>query len=242
MKKLLLASAGLCALALPAKADDQSIIPGKFSTTIGFTSEYSFRGIAQSNEHPAVQGSIDWTQSDDGGFYAGVWGSSIDFADASLETDLYAGYSGKVDKFNYDIGGIYYLYPGTNGSEDFNYAEAALALGYDFDVFSVSGALNYSPDYFAGSGDSLYSAAYVDVPLPFLPFETALHGNFGHSEIQKNARFGTKDYSDWGIGISSKIEGFDVSVKWIDTDLDEPSECADGCDGRIIAAISKTFP
>ncbi len=96
MKKFLLSGVALLCVSAPALAEDS--IPGEFSTTIGFVSEYSFRGIAQSDERPALQGSIDW--SHDSGFYAGVWGTNVDFNDgdeAQLETDLYAGYSGDLN-------------------------------------------------------------------------------------------------------------------------------------------------
>lgn len=239
MKKILLTSMIAFAFVSPAMAEDN--IPGDFSTTIGAVSEYSFRGIAQSNEGPAMQGSIDW--SHDSGFYAGVWGSSVEFTDASLETDIYAGYSGTVNGFTYDVGGIYYAYPGSGRDQhDYNFVEGALALGYDFDVAALSASVNYSPDYFAGSGDAVYVAGNLDVPLPFLPFDTSLNGSVGHQSIDDNRAFGTPDYMDWGIGLSSNIEGFDLGVRYIDTDLDEPSECADGCDERVIVSLSKTLP
>jgi len=239
MKKILLLGVCTFVLVSPAMAEEGAL--DNFSTTIGFTSEYSFRGIAQSNEGPAVQGSIDW--SHDSGFYAGVWGSSVEFTDASLETDIYAGYSGEVSGITYDIGGIYYVYPGSNENEhDYNFVEGALALGHDFGPAALSASINYSPDYFAGSGDATYIAGNLDVPLPFLPFETALNASVGQQWIDDNAAFGTDDYADWGIGLSSNIEGFDVGVRYIDTNLDEPSECADGCSERVIVSLSKTLP
>ena len=143
----------------------------------------------------------------------------------------------------YDLGGIYYLYPGSNDNQnDYNYFEAAFALGYDFDVAALSASINYSPDYFAGSDDSVYLASNLDIPLPFLPLETPLNGSVGYQWIEDNDAFGTPDYLDWGVGISSNIEGFDVGVRYIDTNLDEPSECADGCDGRVLVSVSKTLP
>ncbi len=238
MKKILLTSMAALCFSAPAMAGE--IIPGDFSTTVGFASEYSFRGIAQSDEGPVLQGSIDW--SHESGFYAGVWGSSVEFTDASLETDLYAGYGGEIGGFTYDIGGIYYVYPGADSDLDYNFVEAAFALGYDFDVAALSASLNYSPDYFASSGDAVYLASYLDVPLPFLPFDTSLNANVGRQWIDDNAAFGVDDYTDWGIGISSNIEGFDVSLKYIDTDLEETSDCADGCEERVILSISKSFP
>ena len=47
------------------------------SANVGFVSQYSFRGIAQSDESVAIQGGFD--ASHDIGLYAGVWGSNIDF-------------------------------------------------------------------------------------------------------------------------------------------------------------------
>ena len=239
MKKFLLLSASVFVATFSmAMAEDS--IPGEFSTTIGFASEYSFRGIAQSNEGPAVQGSIDW--SHDSGFYAGVWGSNVEFTDASIETDIYAGYSGEVSGFNYDVGGIYYAYPGADSDLEYDFFEAAFSLGYDFDVAALSAAVNYSPEFFADSGDATYVAGYLDVPLPFLPFDTALNASVGHQWIDDEAAYGVEDYTDWGIGFSANIEGFDLGLRYIDTSLSETSECADGCEERVIVTISKTLP
>ncbi len=241
MKKFLLLSVAAFSLSVPAQAEDS--IPGDFSTTIGFVSEYSFRGLSQSDEHPALQGSIDWNH--DSGFYAGVWGSNVDFNDddeASVEADLYAGYSGEIDGFTYDLGAIYYAYPGADSDLDYDFVEGAFSLGYDFDVLALSAAVNYSPDYFAGSGDATYLASYVDVPLSFLPYDTKLSGNVGHQWVDDNDAFALEDYTDWGIGLSMNVEGFDLGLKYIDTDLDETSDCADGCAERVIFSISKTLP
>ena len=242
MKKFLLLSISALSVSLPAFAAEESI-PGDFSTTIGFVSEYSFRGISQSDEHPALQGSVDW--SHESGVYAGIWGSNVDFNDgdeASVEADIYAGYSGELEGFTYDIGAIYYAYPGADSDLDYDFVEAALSAGYDFDSAAVSTAVNYSPDYFAGSGDATYLAAYLDVPLGFMPFDTKLSGNVGRQWIDDNDAFGVDDYTDWGIGISANIEGFDVGVKYIDTSLDETEDCADGCEERVIFSVSKTLP
>lgn len=238
MKKILLL--GACALTFSSAAMAQDNIPGDFSTTVGFVSEYSFRGIAQSDEGPALQGSIDWAH--ESGFYAGVWGSNVEFTDASLETDVYGGYSGDYNGFSYDIGAIYYAYPGADSDLDYDYVEGALAGGYDFGVAALSTSVNYSPNFFADSGDATYVAANVDVPLPFLPFDTALNASAGHQWIDDNAAYGVEDYMDWGVGLSSTVEGFTLGLRYIDTDLDEPSECADGCDQRVIVSISKSFP
>ena len=240
MKKYLLLSAvSLCVLSSAAFAAEE-MLPGEFSTTVGFVSEYSFRGISQSDEGPALQGSIDW--SHDSGFYAGVWGSNVEFTDASLETDIYGGYSGEVNGFTYDIGAIYYAYPGADSDLDYDYYEGSLAVGYDFDVAALSASVNYSPEFFADSGDATYVAGNLDVPLPFMPVETSLNASVGHQWIDDNEAYGVDDYMDWGVGITSSIYGFDFGVRYIDTDLDETEDCFDGCDQRVIFSVSKSLP
>ena len=63
------------------------------SYNVGVTSDYRFRGIAQTSFNPALQAGADFAHKS--GFYLGVWGSNInwikDYAgatDGSLEIDL----------------------------------------------------------------------------------------------------------------------------------------------------------
>lgn len=222
-------------LSTPAQATT-SIGDVEIGANVGFVSEYSFRGIAQSNEEPAIQGGFDLSHSS--GLYAGVWASSVDFNDASIETDFYAGYSSSIDNFSYDIGAIYYAYPGAAGSLDYDFYELSLAAGYDFGLFSTSASINYSPEYFADSGHAEYYALSIDVPLPY---ELSANAHVGYQNIEDNAAFGTPDYTDWGAGLAYNWKGFDLSLSYIDTDLSEPSECADGCDAKVIFGISRSF-
>tara|TARA_B100001989_G_scaffold253271_1_gene239450 strand:- start:7640 stop:8365 length:726 start_codon:yes stop_codon:yes gene_type:complete len=219
-----------------AASDDFDV---ELSANIGFVTEYSFRGIAQSDEHPAVQGGFDI--SHDSGLYAGIWGSNVDFNDsdeANVEIDFYAGYGNAFHDINYDIGVIYYAYPGADSSLNYDFWEGSLAVGYDFEIFSASASVNYSPEYFGDSGDAQYYALNVDVPLPH---DFSLSGHVGYQEIDDNAAFGVPDYTDWSVGLGYTYAGFDLSLQYVDTDLDEPSECADGCDSRVIFGISRSF-
>ncbi|PPD29173.1 MAG: hypothetical protein CTY20_07260, partial [Hyphomicrobium sp.] len=93
------AAAGLAmtALAVPAFAGTKDDAPAEegrkltWSFNIAGTSDYVFRGISQTDNDGTLQGAIDIGY---GIFYAGVWGSGLDFQagfnDAQLEIDLYA--------------------------------------------------------------------------------------------------------------------------------------------------------
>ena len=48
----------------------------EFSANVGLTTDYIFRGYSQTDEGPAIQGGMDVTWNI---FYAGVWGSNLDF-------------------------------------------------------------------------------------------------------------------------------------------------------------------
>ena len=78
------------------------------SANIAITSDYVFRGISQTQEDPAVQGGFDL---ECGIIYAGVWGSNVDFGNAtSAEFDLYIGIKPTIRSLNFDFGIIAYLY------------------------------------------------------------------------------------------------------------------------------------
>jgi uncharacterized protein (TIGR02001 family) len=233
---LALSALALAPFSAHAAMDDYDI---EITSNVGLVTEYSFRGIAQSDEHMAIQGGFDVSHGS--GLYTGVWASNVDFNDgdeASIEVDVYGGFSNAVGKFNYDVGVIYYAYPGADPQREYDFVEGAVSVGYDFDLFSASASLNYSPDYFGESGDSQYYAFGVDVPLPK---DVSLSGHVGYQEIDNNTAFGVPDYTDWSLGLGYNYEGFDLSLQYIDTDLDEPRECADGCDGRVIFGISRSF-
>lgn len=222
-----------CGFATPVLAETQL---GDFTLSGNTTlvSDYVFRGISQSDEGPAIQGAFDVSHTS--GLYAGIWGSNVDFNDgdeASAEFDLYAGYKGAYQGFTYDLGAIYYAYPGAESDLDYDYVEAKVGAGYDFNVAAVNAGVFYSPDFFGGTGDAVYYSAGVDVPLPY---DFKLSGHAGYQTIDDGV-----DYTDWSVGAGYSVAGFNLSLTYYDTDLDEPSECVDGCSSRIVAGVSRSF-
>ena len=87
----------------------------KLTGNVSLVSDYRFRGFAQTNYAPAVQGGFDWEHRS--GLYVGNWNSSVAqnlYNGASLEMDFYGGFKGVVPGLLGtvgDIGAIYYLYP-----------------------------------------------------------------------------------------------------------------------------------
>ncbi len=126
------------------------------SVTITGASDYLFNGVSQTDEKPALQGSIDW--SNNAGWYAGLWGSNVDFGDdTNAEIDYYLGFSQSIDQhFWYDVGVAHYTYVGGDNSSDINYTEPYFALGYQNTQIKTW----YSNDY-AGTKAAHYVLALM---------------------------------------------------------------------------------
>lgn len=124
--------AGSAMAQTPAAAPAAPAAPASDHTltgNVGIFSQYIFRGLTQTDRKPALQGGFDYSHSS--GLYVGTWLSNISWlkenfstppatitgqyaSGGSLEMDIYGGYKanfGKTD-FTYDIGLLYYWYPG----------------------------------------------------------------------------------------------------------------------------------
>ena len=120
IKACVMGAALAIALALPAHAQDKKLT---LSGTAVLTTDYIFRGVSNTDENPAVQASFDAAY---GIFYAGVWGSNTDFGDG-IELDYYAGILPTWKNITFDIGGLYYTFPGFNSID---YFELKTGLGW----------------------------------------------------------------------------------------------------------------
>lgn len=216
-----------------AFAENEASPLGTITGSVALTSDYLFRGISQTQNDPAVQGSLTWNSG--AGFYAGFWGTNVEFTpgdNADLELDLYAGYAGSVGVFSYDIGVIYYAYPGTRAGTDYGYVEGALKVGYALGPASWTAGAYYTPDNFAGTGDGVYLTTGLAVPFAE---RFKIDANIGRAEV--NPAFGA-DYFDWNVGLTVTTPLVDLAVRYHDTDV---SACAALCDARVVFSLSKAF-
>lgn len=231
---------------------EERLIPGTFSATLSGVTDYRFRGVSQTDNIPAVQGSFDWEMplvKDYMSVFLGVWASNVNFkdgGDAVIEIDVYGGLKGTIDKFSWKLQFIGYLYPGAPSYRKYDYFEINPEIGYDFDFLAVSAGINYSPQYFGKSGDAVYFYTGVTVPIPIAALEKykpAFVGSVGYQAIQRNAVYGTPDYWTWTLGVQAEFEGFTFAVKYVDTDISK-ANCVGGrrwCGATGIFSVTKTF-
>jgi uncharacterized protein (TIGR02001 family) len=126
-------------LAMPAAADGEEASSNPFSGTITLTSEYRFRGVSQSDNGAALQGSVEYAH--DSGFYVNAWASTIDFGafgdnDSRLEIDLTAGMNFNLsDQTEAGAKFVYYWYADADiatGDPEYNYYEIIANISHDF--------------------------------------------------------------------------------------------------------------
>lgn len=213
-------------------------IQGTFSGTISFLSEYRFRGVTQSDEDPAIQGSIDWNH--DRGWFAGLWGSNVDFNDgdqAHVELDLYWGWTQTRGCFTFSTQSILYFYPGASSSLHYDYMEWVASLGVDFYYFTATLYGYYSAEYFGKSGSAFY---------PQLQLEgkwcdnVTFYAHLGHQFIEKNSVAGLPDWWDWSLKVSWDTHGFTLFAQYMDTDL-RKRDLSSGADPVVVFGISRSL-
>ena len=258
IRKIFIAAATATTLALPvvALAEDSAYT---ITGNVGLFSQYVFRGITQTNEESAVQGGFDVTHSS--GLYAGLWGSNIswisDFEQSdggnSLELDLYAGYRNSIGEtgIGYDLGGIYYWYPGDT-LNDFNPDSAEIygALTYKWAGAKISYSLN---NYFGYEGNTassdssgtLYYDLYANIPVAETGVTVNLH--YGILNVSHDLDSPSQvSYNDWKIAATYALpRSFTVGAYFTSTDADKGFYTTpagkDTSANEFVVSISKTL-
>ena len=194
MKKLLLL-VGL--ISLPTFAS--------VSANVSFASDYIWRGMTQS-DGPAIQGGFDYEA--ESGFYAGIWGSNVNFNDgAGSELDYYFGYGFELGSVGVDLGYVAFDYP--DNTEGLDFEEIVVGLSYGDLGLTFALGQDGAPDYTEVS----YSFAGVD-------FAYGEYDEYGNNFIiSKGFACGSydcavayTDFSDEGYGADEDALVFSVSA------------------------------
>ncbi len=191
------------------------------SANMAITSNYVWRGMTQTKNSPAIQGGIDL---DYNGIYAGVWGSNIEFGDAkaSLEADVYVGYTNEIEGFSYDVGFVNYMYP--NQSDELNFGETYIGLGYDFGVASVGAKYSLAVDTADNDYDLDNWELTASAPLAM--------------EFSIDVTYG--DYDEVGayylVGLNKSVGKFDFTVAYTAMDHDNADT-----EDNFVATVGTSF-
>jgi uncharacterized protein (TIGR02001 family) len=247
--------AGLCAVPSLVLAEDASS-PHTITGNVGFFSDYSFRGLTQTMEEPAIQGGFDYAHAS--GLYLGTWGSNIsgqEFADGSMEWDFYGGWTKAFGDFGVNVGALYYYYPGaeiTGTGETYDTVELMVGGSWKW----VSAKIYYALTDFFGQNpttsgnfsDDSKGSMYLDLTATY-PVNDALSLSAHIGQQTVEGSIVDYDYIDYRIGVNYLWQGFNFGLAYKDTNADEALYTffkADGSpvfvgDSAVIASVQKTF-
>lgn len=258
MRKPIASLAVAAALAAPALAAAQSS-PHSVTGNAGFFSEYIFRGLKQTDGKPALQGGFDYAHSS--GLYAGTWASNISwlndspavtgYTSSSLEWDFYGGYKGSIGDFGYDVGLLYYWYPGRvqGGFTEADTLEVYGAVSWKW----LSAKLSWSLDDTFGvpNSDGTY---YLDLTANYpLTDKFAIQAHYGIQEFNGDTAGVENDsfasYKDWRLGVTYALpQNFTLGAFYTDTDMNSTQEAFyTNASGRFLGKesfvvfVQKTF-
>ena len=240
IKKTVMAGA-VAAAFIPgvASAQQAPASPHALTGNVGLYSQYIFRGLTQTDKDPALQGGFDYSHVPSG-FYLGTWGSNIswlrDFGayngGGSLELDFYGGIKGNIGKsdFTYDVGGLYYWYPGdvAPGFLKADTFELYGALGWKWITAKYSHSMK---DETFGVGDSrgtYYLDITASVPLGGTGLTAIAH--WGKQKFKGSAVPGIDNdtvasYEDWKLGLSYALpKDFTIGAFYTDTNMTAAQE------------------
>jgi uncharacterized protein (TIGR02001 family) len=245
--------APLCAVGLlfsvPAFAQEKEVEATPAFTVAGgvaLASQYRFRGISLSDEEIALQGTINLNHKS--GFYAGVWGSSLDgfgeLGGSNLELDLYAGYRRQVaEGVTIDGGLLYYAYPGSSGG-DFEFFEpyANVTLTRGPVTAKVGGAFAPSQDALTDNSN-IYIYGDLSLAVPNTPITLTSHIGMsdGNTPLTPSG-----NYVDWSLGATVAWRKLTFGIAYVDTDL-SAAEAAEGgatkdiVDAAVVATLTASF-
>ncbi len=203
--------------------------PYTLSYNVGLTSDYRFRGIAQTSTDPALQAGVDFAHKS--GLYLGAWGSNISWikdyvgaTEGSFELDLYGGYKGSISKdVSFDVGVIGYEYPGNKAADlggsyvSANTTEVYAALTYGPATLKYSRSTG---NFFATADTS--GSSYLELAATFdLGGGYSLTPHVGHQVIQ-NVPSNTGDYTDYALTLGKDLgSGWSASVAVMGTDANQ---------------------
>lgn len=213
---------------------------------VAFMSDYRFRGLSQTMRRPAVQGNLDYSNL--WGFYLGTFGSNVDgtthyYNNTSMEWDFYGGQRGDVcgTDFKYDVGGIFYFYPGgqslTVHPVGFNTFELYLQLGYRWFTVKASETLTNYFGFCSNNTPFNWQTLTPLAPNGSSKGSTYIEGNFtydiydkpncwkgGKLTLQLHAghqwirHYSPLDYTDWRVTLTQEMDWFNLFITYVGTD------------------------
>ncbi|MBU3994007.1 MAG: TorF family putative porin [Alphaproteobacteria bacterium] len=252
MKKIIKAAlattvlASAFAIAAPAYAEDDAG-PITVSGSATIATQYSLRGISQTDNDAAIQGGI--TIGHESGLYVSTWASNLagygDFGGSHMELDLIAGYSKDIGGVSLDGGFVYYAYPGVSGAD---FWELYGSVSGDLGPANLKLGTYWTPKQDSLGGHNIWVYSDLGIAIPNTPI--TLKGHVGYSDGTTGYTQGG-DVFDYSFGADIAWKALTLNVSFVGTDIGTArgnafwgGGAASGHDitkGRVVASLTAAF-
>ena len=197
------------------------------------TTDYVFRGITQTQGDPAAQFGVKAATAN--GFYANIWGSTVEFpgdTGATTEADYIVGWGGKLnDDFALDVNVTHFDYPSARA--DLAYTELIGTLTWKDNYWLMVG---YSPDVFATDEAGIYTLVGAKFPVND---QFRIEATVGHYDLDD--AYG-RSYSHASLGAVWAFKApFELRVTAHDTDSSGDDLFPGLAGSRVEAALQASF-
>lgn len=225
-------------------AANDDLLPGELSGSVALTSNYVDRGLTNTSNDPAIQGSLDYAVPTGVGNtkgYVGFWSSNVDLEGerdtANLEIDAFFGLRGELGDIGWDVGGTYLYYPGTRGADNFNYWEIPLVLTYQATErlgFDLTNLFAWRNQFNTGLANYTTGNVYYEIPMPYVGLQ--LFAGVGYQYIED-------DYNgvDWRAGATVSVKGVDFAVAYTDTNYRARDIGKNQGDAKVVFKSAPSF-
>jgi uncharacterized protein (TIGR02001 family) len=201
--------------------------PFEISAKFGIASDYIYRGTTLSARKPAVGAGVEATY---GLFYTGFTAATVNLpTEPSAEYSFSGGIRPSLGNFDFDLGVIYFAYPGEMpGSPGINYYEASFRTDINLgERWRAAGGFAYSPDVSNTGAWGWYAAAGIgyQVPAERIPLNidvifsaAAGYSWFGNQSLALGG-IELPAYLNWQAGVTFTHKILNLDLRYHDTNL-----------------------
>lgn len=234
----------MAAASTAAHADSAPTAPPSQWTITGsadLATQYRFRGVAQSDNRPVVQGTFTIAHSS--GFYLTTWGSSASATNSPVniggtEIDIYGGWTHALGKsgVTFDGGYYWYLYPGATAG---NYYEFYASLAKTVGPVTAKAGINFAPaqkvfniNWISPSRSNAYIYGELGGAIPNTPL--TIHTHLGHTGGGFDF---PKQYIDYTVGVTAKWKALSFDASLVGTNMTRSDFAATSLPGYCEASF-----
>ena len=221
---------------------DPTAPPGDWTVTgsAAVASQYRFRGIALSDNHPVAQGAV--TVAHASGFYASAWGSSALAKDSPVtvggsEIDISGGYTHVIGTsgISYDAGLSGYVYPGASNRNFFeihgSLSETLGSITAKVGTAVAPAQKEFSYDWTSPSRTNVYVYGDLSGAIPQTPI--SLHSHIAHSGGGFDY---ARAYVEYSVGATVKWKSLALDASLVGTTISHADFATGGAAANGVGA------